>query len=111
MGTASSNASSSVTPAVLQHALKEVLDPEFPISVVDMGLIRGIEVDGGTAKIRLTYTTLGCPCTDMIQEDIESRLLDVEGIDSVEIEEVFESWSRRDISRKGLVTLRELGIG
>lgn len=104
------DASGPVSPELLRRALKDVLDPEFPISVVDMGLIRGVEVVGGTAKIRLTYTTLGCPCKEMIQEDIESRLLDVDGIDNVEIEEVFEPWSRRDISTGGLVTLRGVGV-
>ncbi len=105
-----SDASGPVSPDLLRLALKEVLDPEFPISVVDMGLIRGVEAVGRTAKIRLTYTTLGCPCTEMIQEDIEARLLDIDGIDSVEIEEVFEPWGRRDISTEGLVTLRGLGV-
>jgi metal-sulfur cluster biosynthetic enzyme len=102
---------SGLSPDLLRRALEDVLDPEFPISVVDMGLIRGIDVVGSTALIRLTYTTLGCPCTEMIQEDIESRLLDIEGIDRVEIDEVFEPWSRRDISSRGLVTLQRLGVG
>jgi metal-sulfur cluster biosynthetic enzyme len=99
-----------VTAEVLREALKEVLDPELPVSVVDLGLIRGIEVVGSKATIRLTYTSLGCPCTEMIREDIESRLLQMDGIDDVEIEEVFEPWSRRDISADGLVALREMGV-
>jgi metal-sulfur cluster biosynthetic enzyme len=92
------------------EALSEVLDPEIPISVVDMGLIRGVEVVGRVARIKLTYTTLGCPCTEMIQEDIDARLLALDGIERVEIEEVFEPWDRQDISKEGLKTLRNLGV-
>lgn len=94
----------------VRAALGEVLDPELPISVVDMGLIRGVEVTGRAARVKLTYTSLGCPCTDMIQEDIESRLLELDGIEKVEIEEVFEPWDRRNISHGGLETLRALGL-
>jgi metal-sulfur cluster biosynthetic enzyme len=92
------------------EALKEVLDPEYPISLVDLGLIRGIEVDGSTARIKLTYTCMGCPATDMIQDDIRDRLLQMEGIEGVEIEEVWDSWSRKDISKKGLIQLQKVGV-
>ena len=94
----------------VREALKEVLDPEYPISLVDLGLIRGIEVDGSTARIKLTYTCMGCPATDMIQDDIRDRLLLMDGIAEVEIEEVWDSWSRENISEKGLVQLRNVGV-
>ena len=92
------------------EALKEVLDPEYPISLVDLGLIRGVEVEGSTARIKLTYTCMGCPATDMIQDDIRERLLRVEGIEEVEIEEVWDSWSRENISKKGLIQLQKVGV-
>ena len=92
------------------EALKEVLDPEYPISLVDLGLIRGVEVDGSTARIKLTYTCLGCPATEMIQDDIRDRLLRMEGIEEVEIEEVWDSWSRKNISKKGLIQLQKVGV-
>ncbi len=94
----------------VREALKEVLDPEYPISLVDLGLIRGIEVDGCTARIKLTYTCMGCPATDMIQDDIRDRLLQMEGIEEVEIEEVWDSWSRKNISEKGLIQLQKVGV-
>ena len=98
------------TAEEVREALKEVLDPEYPISLVDLGLIRGIEVDGFTAKIKLTYTCMGCPATDMIQDDIRDRLLQMEGIEEVEIEEVWDSWSRKNISKKGLIQLQKVGV-
>ncbi len=98
------------TAEEVREALKEVLDPEYPISLVDLGLIRGIEVDGSTARIKLTYTCMGCPATDMIQDDIRERLLQMEGIEEVEVEEVWDSWSRKDISKKGLIQLQKVGV-
>jgi metal-sulfur cluster biosynthetic enzyme len=94
----------------VRAALKEVFDPEYPISLVDLGLIRGIEVDGSTARIKLTYTCMGCPATDMIQDDIRERLLRMEGIEDVDIEEVWDPWSRKDISEEGMAQLRKVGV-
>lgn len=94
----------------VREALREVLDPEYPVSLVDLGLIRGIEVEGSKARIKLTYTCMGCPATDMIQDDIRDRLLRMDGIGEVEIEEVWDSWSRKNISEKGLIQLRNVGV-
>ena len=99
------------TTADVREALAEVLDPEYPISIVDLGLVRGISVEGTTAHVEITYTSLGCPCTELIQDDIRHRLLQMDGVEEVEIEEVFEPWTRRDISIKGLKVLEESGIG
>jgi metal-sulfur cluster biosynthetic enzyme len=53
---------------------------------------------------------MGCPATDMIQDDIRDRLLQMEGIEEVEIEEVWDSWSRKNISKKGLLQLQKVGV-
>jgi metal-sulfur cluster biosynthetic enzyme len=99
------------TAAEVQAALADVLDPEYPISIVDLGLVRGASVSGTTAHVKIAYTSLGCPCTDMIQGDIRDRLLRLDGVEEVEIEEVFELWTRRDISVRGLKVLQGSGIG
>jgi metal-sulfur cluster biosynthetic enzyme len=95
---------------MLRAALKDVLDPEYPISLVDLGLIRGATLEGTTAKIQLTYTCMGCPAMDMIQDDIRERLLQLAQVERVEIEVVWDGWSRRDISREGIIRLREIGV-
>ena len=100
----------SSTIADLEAALREVNDPEFPISVVDMGLIRGMELDGRTAKVKLTYTSMGCPCKEMIADDVRERLLQLEDVDQVEVKETFEEWRHDDLSQRGRRTLRELGV-
>jgi metal-sulfur cluster biosynthetic enzyme len=87
-----------------------VLDPEYAVSLVDLGLIRGLEVEGTTARVEVTFCSLGCPCTELIRDDIEARLLEFPSVDRVEIEEVYEPWSRADITSKGLAELRKVGV-
>jgi metal-sulfur cluster biosynthetic enzyme len=77
---------------------------------VDLGLIRGIEVHGSKVDIKLTYTCMGCPAMDMIQDDVEDRVLEMDGIDEVEIEVVWPTWSRRDITPLGKKQLKEVGV-
>ncbi|MBV8989633.1 MAG: metal-sulfur cluster assembly factor [Solirubrobacterales bacterium] len=94
----------------LEAALRSVQDPEYPVSVLDMGLIRGLAVQGDTAQVRLTYTSMGCPCKEMIADDVRDALLGVDGIERVEVQEVFEPWTRRDLSRRAKRTLAGLGV-
>ena len=101
---------SRITAEEVRDALREVFDPEYPISLVDLGLIRGVEVEGSKAKIKLTYTCMGCPAMDMIQDDVRDRLLEMDGIDEVDIEVVWETWSRKDITLLGRKQLKEVGV-
>ena len=102
---------SAATVAEIRQALAETLDPEYPVGLVDLGLVRGVEFDGATARVKIAYCSLGCPCVQLIEADIEERLLRLEGVERVEVEEVFEPWTRRDISAKGLRILRQVGVG
>ena len=98
------------TDEEVRDSLREVFDPEYPISLVDLGLIRGIEVEGSKASIKLTYTCMGCPAMDMIQDDVRDRLLEMEGIDEVDIEVVWPTWSRKDITPLGKKQLKGVGV-
>jgi metal-sulfur cluster biosynthetic enzyme len=98
------------TEEEVRDALREILDPEYPISLVDLGLIRGIEVRGNRADIKLTYTCMGCPAMDMIQDDVRERLLEMDGIDVVEIEVIWPTWSRKDITPLGRKRLKDVGV-
>jgi metal-sulfur cluster biosynthetic enzyme len=93
------------------QALEQVMDPEFPISVVSMGLIRGLAVENGVAKVKLTFTSMGCPWTEWIERGIKEKLLAVEGIRAVELEIVWDKpWSRQDLAPDARVVLMKLGI-
>ncbi len=61
--------------ARLWLALREVEDPEIPISVVGMGLIVSLAWNAGVVDVQLTFTAMGCPAMDFIQDDIRERLL------------------------------------
>lgn len=95
----------------LWQALEEVEDPEYPISVVDMGLIYGLQWDGRTAHLQLTFTAMGCPCMEFIIGDIRERLLQEDGVEQVEMEIVWDPpWTRQRLSVKGIEKLRTWGI-
>jgi metal-sulfur cluster biosynthetic enzyme len=95
----------------LWDALREVEDPEMAISIVDMGLIVSAEREGETARIRLTYTAMGCPATYMIEEDVQSRLLHMPGIREVRIETVWEPvWTKARLTAEGRDALQLLGV-
>jgi metal-sulfur cluster biosynthetic enzyme len=94
----------------LEAAVRAVNDPEFPVSVVDMGLIRGLSLDGDIARVKLTYTSMGCPCKEMIADDVRDALLAVEGVEAVEVTEVWEPWTHRDLSSRARRTMREIGV-
>jgi metal-sulfur cluster biosynthetic enzyme len=91
--------------------LREVLDPEIPISLVDLGLIYGVEFEDGVATVRLTYTATACPCMEFIREDVRDRLTSEAWIERVELVEVWSpQWTVDRISRHGRARLRELGV-
>ena len=95
----------------LAAALHDVADPEFPLSVVDMGLIYGLRREGRTARVQLTFTAMGCPCMDFIIDDIRARLLQETEIDAVVIEIVWDPpWTRNRLTEKGRERLQRLGI-
>ena len=101
------------TLARLWCALREVEDPEIPVSVVDMGLIVSLEyVAGGhVARLKITYTAMGCPAMDMIQDDIRARLLREPDVAQVDIEVVWDPvWTHRRLSQSARQTMRDLGV-
>jgi metal-sulfur cluster biosynthetic enzyme len=97
--------------ARLWQALQEVEDPEIPISVVGMGLIVDLAYDAGVVDLKLTFTAMGCPAMDFIQDDIRERLLAEPDVDEVRIEIVWDPvWTRARIREDARSKMRELGI-
>ena len=99
--------------ARLWRALQEVEDPEIPISVVGMGLIVSIAYRGDerAVDLELTFTSMGCPAMEFIEDDIRERLLAEPDVDEVRIEVVWDPmWTRSRIREDARARMRSLGI-
>ncbi len=95
----------------LWDALREVRDPELPVSLVDLGLIYAIRSHGSHVELDLTFTATACPCMDFIREDIRARLLQEPGVETIEIREVWDPpWSADRITPAGREALRRCGV-
>jgi metal-sulfur cluster biosynthetic enzyme len=95
----------------LWQALKEVQDPEFPISLVDLGLIYDVRKDAGVVEVDLTFTATACPCMEFIRSDIRERLLQEADISEVRINEVWDPpWTRERMTEEGRAALRRAGV-
>ena len=94
----------------VRAALAEVEDPELPVGIVDLGLVRSIAVHGAAVSVGITFTSIACPCTDVLREDVEACLRRLDGVAHVEVEEVFEAWSRDDMTEDGRLALLALGV-
>ena len=94
------------------QALAEVLDPEVPaLSVVDLGIVRGIDVlEGGALEVVLTPTYSGCPATEVIETSIVTAL-DRAGLGPVQVRtQRAPAWTTDWISAEGRRKLRDYGI-
>jgi metal-sulfur cluster biosynthetic enzyme len=99
--------------ARLWRALQDVEDPEIPISVVGMGLIVSVAYrpQERAVDLELTFTAMGCPAMDFIQDDIRERLLREPEVDEVRIEVVWDPvWTRSRIREDAREKMRSLGI-
>jgi metal-sulfur cluster biosynthetic enzyme len=95
----------------LWDALRDVTDPEIPISVVDMGLIVDLQQHDGYVKLKLTFTAMGCPAMEFIMDDIRERLLQEPGVHEVHIEIVWDPvWTKARLSEEGIEIMRTWGI-
>jgi metal-sulfur cluster biosynthetic enzyme len=99
--------------ARLWEALRRVEDPEIPVSVVGMGLIVSVAYDASSraADLKITYTSMGCPAMEFIEDDIREALLLDPDVDSVSIEVVWDPvWTKARLRDDARVKMRSLGI-
>jgi FeS assembly SUF system protein len=66
-------------------ALKEIYDPEIPVNIYDLGLIYGVEVNGGHALVTMTLTTPHCPVAESMPGEVELRVGSVPGVGDAEV--------------------------
>jgi metal-sulfur cluster biosynthetic enzyme len=88
----------------ITQALRTVLDPELGMSVVDLGLIYGMEIEGGRVRVTMTLTAQGCPLHESLAEWVRRAIREVPGVEDVEVAVTFDPpWTParmvRDASR------------
>jgi metal-sulfur cluster biosynthetic enzyme len=88
------------------EALRNVHDPELGINIVDLGLVYGVEVEGGSVHITYTLTTMGCPIGPLIEAEIKQFLSGVEGVNTVDAEMVLRPpWTPEMMSEEAKAAL------
>ena len=94
----------------LDDVVRGVDDPELPhVTIGDLGMVRGVELVGDVAQIRITPTYTGCPATEQIRDDIEAAVEAVGYTAQVEFV-MAPAWSTDDISSEGRAKLHAAGI-
>nr|MBO2507338.1 phenylacetate-CoA oxygenase subunit PaaJ [Bacillota bacterium] len=93
-------------------ALDEVMDPEIRgLSLVDLGMVERVEVDGGQVRVQLIPTYVGCPALGLMKADVERRLAAVPGVESVTVEFLRKPlWTTDRITPRGRERLKAVGI-
>src|SRR4051794_36084887 len=101
-----------VTEETVMDALQDVMDPEIPmLSIVDLGIVRKVEVGEGTIAVEIMPTFVGCPALEVIKEGVQERLeiLAPERAVSVKVT-LDEQWTTDRITERGRQTLKASGF-
>jgi ring-1,2-phenylacetyl-CoA epoxidase subunit PaaD len=99
-----------VTVDEVWEALAEIPDPEIPvISLVDLGVVKGVEVENGTVHVDFTPTFMGCPALEAMQRAMESKIAGL-GAEAEITVRLDDSWSTDDITAEGREKLRKAGF-
>ena len=91
-----------VTLDEVTEALRDVYDPEIPVNVYDLGLIYDIQLNGGEVYVQMTLTAPGCGMGPYIAQNAEWRIAEIEGVEDVEVDMVFDPpWNPEMITEDG----------
>ncbi len=97
-----------VTKEVVYTQLKEVLDPELGVSIVDLGLIYDVQIRKNDIKILMTLTFPGCPLGGIIKKEVNDKLSAIKGLGKIDLEITFDPpW---DLSKINPEVRAEIGI-
>ena len=99
-----------ITTEQVWAALADIPDPEIPvISLVDLGVVRDVEVDDGHVRVSFTPTFLGCPALEVMRDAIAGTIRDLGGEPEVRVV-TDDSWSTDHITPAGKEKLRQAGL-
>lgn len=92
-------------------ALGRVTDPEYPLSIVDLGMVYGVRAEGGAVTIEMTFTSIGCPAVELIVEDVRRAVASVPGVQHCTVEIVWSPpWTKERITPRGRRVLSMYGV-
>jgi metal-sulfur cluster biosynthetic enzyme len=102
---------STVNVEHVRDSLKKCMDPEVPLSIVDMGLIYGIDVnENNDVNIKMTMTTKGCPLHETMVDDVKRYAKKVSGVNSVDVEIVWDPpWTMDKMSDNAKAMMKTMG--
>jgi metal-sulfur cluster biosynthetic enzyme len=97
---------------VLRSAMRAVIDPEIGYNVLDLGLVYDVMKDRpGHVLVRMTLTTMGCPLTELIHQQVSVVLGAFPGVSEVDVDFVFTPpWSPEMMSEDVRLELRAMGM-
>ncbi len=99
------------TAAVVWQALETIEDPELPITITDLGLIREVTVEAGRVGVQVVPTFSACPAIDIIRREIRRRVLALPGVEEVTVDLVFDTpWTMARMSERGRAALAAHGL-
>ena len=95
----------------VRDSLKKCMDPEVPLSIVDMGLIYGIDVtENNDVNIKMTMTTKGCPLHETMVDDVKRYAKKVSGVKNVDVEIVWDPpWTMDKMSDEAKAKMKTMG--
>ena len=104
---------STVTSQAIEESLKQCMDPEVPLNIVEMGLIYGIDVaENNDVNIKMTMTTQGCPLHETLVSDATRFVKKVPGVNNVNIDIVWDPpWSMDKMSEEAKIKIKNMGAG
>ena len=102
---------STVNAEDVRSSLKQCMDPEVPLSIVDMGLIYGINVnENNDVDIKMTMTTQGCPLHETMVDDVKRYTKKVSGVNNVNVEIVWDPpWTMDKMSDEAKEMMKKMG--
>ena len=102
---------STVNVEHIRDSLKKCMDPEVPLSIVDMGLIYGIDVnEDNDVNIKMTMTTKGCPLHETMVDDVKRYTKKVSGVNNVDVEIVWDPpWTMDKMSDEAKAMMKTMG--
>lgn len=91
-----------LTEETIIEVLKEVIDPEIGVNIVDLGLVYNVAINGGRVDIRMTLTAPGCPMSETIARTAEMAAETVDGVEDAHIEMVWDPpWTPERLTDEG----------